>query len=65
LLQGAKDQVSELTGVELPAGTVIDQASETAADFTDAGQNLADTTTGAVVDAGETATGAITDANDK
>jgi hypothetical protein len=68
LLQSAKDQVSELTGVELPVDGLIDQASQTAGIVTDAGQNLADTATGAVGQAGQdlagTAKGAVTDATD-
>jgi hypothetical protein len=65
LLQGAKDQVGELTGVELPVDGVIDQAGQTAGNVTDAGQNIADTATGAVTEAGQSATGAVTDATDK
>jgi hypothetical protein len=51
LLQGATGKVSELTGVELPLGDVVDQAGQAAADITGAGQNLTDTATGAVTDA--------------
>jgi hypothetical protein len=69
LLQGAKDQVSELTGVELPVDGLIDQAGQTAADATDAGQDLADTATGTIDQAGQgladNAKGAVTDATDR
>jgi hypothetical protein len=61
LLQGAKDQVSELTGVDLPVDGVIDQVEQTAGSVTDAGQNLADTATGVVSEAGQTA-GGVADA---
>jgi hypothetical protein len=56
LLQGATGKVSELTGVELPLGDVVDQAGQAAGGITGAGQNLTDTATGAVTDA----TGVIT-----
>jgi hypothetical protein len=69
LLQGAKDQASELTGVELPVDGLIDQAGQTVDDAADAGQNLADTATETVGQAGQgladNADGAVTDATDR
>jgi hypothetical protein len=65
LLQGAKDQVSELTGVELPVDGVIDQVGQTAGNVTDTGQNLADNASGAITEAEQSATGAVTDATDR
>jgi hypothetical protein len=57
LIQGAKEQVSDLTGVDLPADGVTDQVDQVTGSVAEAGQNLADTAEGAVSDAIDPLTG--------
>jgi hypothetical protein len=64
LFQGTKEQVSDLTGVEVPVDQVVEQAGQATDGVTEAGQNLAETATGAVTDAGQSATDAVTGVTD-
>jgi hypothetical protein len=50
LIQGAKDQVSEVTGIDLQPEALTDQIDQVTGSVTEAGQDLADTAKGAVND---------------
>jgi hypothetical protein len=57
LIHGAKDQVSEVTGLDLQPDAVGDRIDEIAGSVTEAGQNVADTAEGTVKDVTDPLTG--------
>jgi hypothetical protein len=57
LIQGAKEQVSEVTGIDVQPDAVGDQIDQVASDVTETGQNAADTATDAVKDVTDPLTG--------
>lgn len=61
-LQGAKDQASDATGVDLSSGDLAEAAAEPLAET---GQNIADTATEAGQDLTATAEDAVADVTDK
>jgi hypothetical protein len=65
LIQGVKEQVSEVTGIDLQPDTVVDQIGKAAGSVTEAGQNLAaavDLQPDVVVDQVGQAAGSVTEA---
>jgi hypothetical protein len=57
LIQGVKDQITELTGVEPPIDGLIDQANQAAGDIGQTAHNLADSAGTTVTDTTHKLTG--------